>query len=128
MSVKISRSLLGRLRVIAARDPTHEMCGLLLGRDDAVDAIVEARNVAANPRMSFEIDARVQIGAMKAARMGGPAVIGCYHSHPSGAAMPSQRDLDMAEVGAVWLIFAGNDVTAWQRGAADFQQLALDVR
>jgi desampylase len=127
MSMRISRSLLARLLAIAAADSAREVCGLLLGQAGAIEAYVEATNVAADPQISFEIDPRVQIDAAKAARDGGPQVIGCYHSHPSGVARPSAWDLEMAEPGAVWLIFAGGAVTAWQRGDTQFQELSLEV-
>lgn len=127
MTLRISRSLLERLRAIVAADPMHEVCGLLLGQGSAIEAIVEARNVAADQRTSFEIDPRTQIDAHKAARAGGAPIIGSYHSHPSGLARPSQRDLEMAREAELWLIFGGEDVTAWRRGATEFQRLRLDV-
>jgi proteasome lid subunit RPN8/RPN11 len=127
MSPQISRPLLDRLHVIVAADPAREVCGLLLGRDGQVEAIAEAANVAADPRIAFEIEPRVQIDALKAARAGGPAVIGCYHSHPSGLAQPSRRDVDMAQPGDLWLIFAPGQATAWLRGNNEFERLTLDI-
>lgn len=116
-----------RLIALAAADPVREVCGLLLGTNDMVEAVVEARNVAVDPARTFEIDPHVQIEAIRAARTGAPAVIGCYHSHPGGVAQPSSRDLDMARPGSLWLIIAGNVVTAWGRGEAAFERVCLDV-
>ena len=127
MNARISRNLLDRLHAIVAADPAREVCGLLLGRDGVIEAMVEAANVAADPQISFEIDPRAQFGAIKAARAGGPPIIGCYHSHPSGVARPSLRDLEMAQPGELWLIFAGATVAAWRRAATEFQQLSLEV-
>ena len=114
-----------QLIAFAVADPAREICGLLLGHDGAVDAIVEATNVAANPARTFEIDPRVQIDAVRAARAGGLPVMGCYHSHPGGVARPSAHDLDMARLGSVWLIVAGADVTAWKRTETGFDPLRL---
>ena len=126
--MQISRSQLDRLHAIVAADPVREVCGLLLGSDGVVDAIVEAANVAPDPQMMFEIDPRVLIAARKAERAGGARIVGCYHSHPSGMARPSRWDREMSQPNDVWLIFAGADVTAWLRGTDEFQQLGLEVR
>jgi desampylase len=126
MSLRISRALLGRLHSLAAADPAREICGLLLGRDGVIEAIVEARNVAADPARTFEIDPRVQIDAVRAARNGGLPVMGCYHSHPGGLAQPSAHDLAMAEPGSMWLIFAGDEVAAWQRGDTRFHRVTIE--
>jgi proteasome lid subunit RPN8/RPN11 len=96
----------------ASRD---EVCGLLLGRNGCVVQLVHCANVAADPAVRFEIDPAVLIAAHRAARAGGPAVIGHYHSHPSGVARPSPRDAaDAAPDGAVWLIVAGAQLSAWE--------------
>lgn len=96
----------------------RECCGLMLG-DRAtmlVDAILPATNVAPDPLHRFEIDPAALLGAYKAARAGGPQIIGHYHSHPQGEAMPSTIDAAMAQGdGEIWLI-VGKDgaMRAWQ--------------
>lgn len=127
MSARISRVLLERLQAIAAADPAREVCGLLLGHDGEIKAIAEAANVAADPYLSFEIDPRVLIDATKAARHGGPAVIGSYHSHPRGVARPSRWDVEMSHPGELWLIFTANEATAWLRGHNDFHRVNLQL-
>ena len=113
--VHISSRLLARIVAEAAVDPTVEACGLLLGEGDCVTAIERCRNVAADPRARFEIDPAALLAAHRRARAGGDAVIGCYHSHPTGRAEPSPRDAaDAAPDGSVWLIAAGGAVTAWR--------------
>lgn len=96
----------------ASRD---EVCGLLFGAGSRVDGLLACRNVAADPAVRFEIDPAALIAAHRAARRGGPVIIGHYHSHPSGIAYPSPRDAaDAAPDGSLWLIVAGPDVTAWR--------------
>lgn len=92
-----------------------EACGLLLGQDGVAEQALPCRNVAADPTMRFEIDPMALLAAHRKARAGGPDVIGCYHSHPSGRAEPSPRDAaDAAPDGSVWLILAGETATAWR--------------
>ena len=128
MSLRISRSLLAQMRAIAAVDPAREVCGLLLGRGHDVEGMIEAQNVADDPHKHFEIDPLTLIRAKRDERAGKSRVIGCYHSHPTGVSRPSACDRDLAEPGSLWLIFAGDDVTAWQRGDTEFQQLRLEHR
>lgn len=110
-TLRISRSALAAIRVEAdAAD--DEICGLLLGA-----AITEARacrNVHGHPARHFEIDPAALLAAHRAARAGGPAVIGHYHSHPSGDPRPSPADAaDAPPDGAIWLIVGEGDMAAW---------------
>lgn len=127
MTLQISTMLHRRLLALAGNDPAHEVCGLLLGSADVIEAIVEAANVAADPAQTFEIDPRVQIGAIKSARSGGLPVIGCYHSHPGGNASPSQLDLEMAQAGSVWLIIAERQILGWRRSEGRFNAIPIRV-
>ncbi|HEU0161871.1 MAG TPA: M67 family metallopeptidase [Rhizomicrobium sp.] len=87
-----------------------ECCGLLEGvRADGgfrVAALHPARNLSDRPDR-FAMDPRDQFAAQKAARANSHAIIGCYHSHPDGAAQPSAHDLAGAgEEDFLWLIAA----------------------
>lgn len=113
MRLEISRDVLASIVAEAAETPEHEVCGLLLGEGLHVIAAIAARNVADTPETAFEIDAQTLIAAHKAARAGGPAVIGHYHSHPNGRAEPSARDAAAARGGEVWVIVADGDIGAW---------------
>lgn len=112
---RISTEALARIMAETIASPDHEICGLLLGQELSV---IEARacgNIAADPATRFEIDPAALLAAHRNSRNGGPAVIGCYHSHPRGPAEPSPRDAaDAAADGGLWLIAAGGQVTAWR--------------
>ena len=98
----------------AARSAT-EVCGLLLGDPDQVVDVLHCSNIAADPAIAFEIDPAQLIAAHRAARAGGPAIVGCYHSHPSGAPEPSRRDAEEAEPnGWLWLIVGGEEFRLWR--------------
>ena len=71
--------------------------------------------MAADPARTFEIDPVALFAAHRRARGGGPAVIGHYHSHPSGVPIPSPRDAAQAMGdGAVWVILGGGLARAWR--------------
>lgn len=103
----------------ARSDPARERCGLLLGRDDRVLDVRPAANVHAQPERHFELDPAVLIAAYRAERTGGLAVLGHYHSHPTGAATPSLADAAAAAPdGRLWLIVTSERVGLWRSVAA----------
>lgn len=117
MALSILPGVLSQLRAEAASSAPDECCGLLLGRrvkngseagpysEAVIEAIRPARNIHPAPREYFEIDPQTLIDAHRAARQGGPALIGYYHSHPRGPAGPSATDAAMAHGdGMIWAI------------------------
>ena len=109
----------------ARKAPHEEVCGLLLGEGSQVTAILPAANVHAQADRFFEIDPAVLIAASRAARNGGPQVLGCYHSHPSGVAVPSATDAAMAaHDGKLWAIVADGVIGWWRDGESGFEALS----
>ena len=133
MRARISSAALQQIVAAAAASPDAEICGLLFGSADAIEHAEPCANVAADPARSFEIDPRRLIVAHKATRDGGPALVGCYHSHPYGPAVPSPRDAEAAAPdGWLWLIAGQGEVTAWRAVAAGrvegrFEPITLEV-
>ena len=127
MQVAISSALIDRIVALAAAEPDHEVCGLLLGSGTRIDDIAIAANVAADPSCTFEVDPAVQFVAIRAARTGGPAVVGCYHSHTSGHTTPSDCDRAMiGHIGEFWLITDGVSLRAWRANTlTSFAEVAL---
>ena len=118
MVVCISRDALGAILAEAVGAAPHECCGLLLSTDRSgrIDACQRADNVAVSPETRFEIDPRALLMVHRAQRSGGPAMTGCYHSHPMGEPRPSAIDAAQAEgKGEIWLICTsdGKHATAW---------------
>jgi len=86
----------------------HECVGLLIGRLEGGNKIVEAIYPAQNTwsaevgltdaehehslRDRFYLDPRDYMKADREARAQGYDVLGCYHSHPDHPAIPSERD------------------------------------
>ncbi len=109
----ISSALLRDLVDADAASPDAEICGLLIGRD-AIEEIVPTRNVARNPEKSFEIDPSALFAAIRRERDEGKAILGYYHSHPHGAAVPSAHDAAQACVdNRIWLIVGRDAVRTW---------------
>src|SRR4051794_28398264 len=80
----------------------HECCGALVGRNDAVTAIVALPNTTEEgPRRRFMVrPSDYQLAERRATELGAE-LLGFYHSHPDHPARPSQYDLDHA-----WPTFA----------------------
>jgi len=115
------------MRATTTDSAFDECCGLLLGRE-RIEEIRPAANVAAEPRHRFEIDPQALIDAHRAARDGGPQVIGYYHSHPTGPAEPSATDRAMASGdGRVWAIVGTDGVTFWRDDEHGFVALSYTV-
>ena len=90
--MQIKRPTLADLRAHARAERPHECCGLLIGDDRSIVCAVRARNRRKSPTR-YLVDPRDHFRAIRAARAEGLAVVGAYHSHPSGPAVPSKRDL-----------------------------------
>lgn len=117
MEWRISTSCLDAVLRHAAAHPAREVCGLLFGHEGAVVCATPAANVASDPATRFELDPAALFAALRAERAGGGRVIGYYHSHPSGDAMPSAEDARAAAPdGKLWLIVAGARWTLWRAG------------
>lgn len=120
MALRLSRKHHDAMLKWALDAADYECCGLLFGRDDAVIALEQCANVAADPAQHFEIDPVALIAAHRSARAGGPPLIGYFHSHPNGLARPSATDVQQAsDDGRYWMIIAQGKLSAWLPIAID---------
>ena len=97
----------------------HECCGALVGKDDAVTAVVALPNTTEEgPRRRFLVrPSDYRQAERRATEMGGE-LLGFYHSHPDHPARPSQYDLDHAWPTFAYIIVAvangaATDMTVW---------------
>lgn len=128
MTLEVTSGALATLRKEAIRAQPEECCGLLLGQGLRIERAVPAANINPDPLHHFEIDPIALIAAHKAARTGGPQVLGYYHSHPNGRREPSAEDIAMAErAGRIWAIIAAGDVQWWRDGQHGFELLSSRV-
>jgi proteasome lid subunit RPN8/RPN11 len=129
MKIGISRAAFDQIVAHAVQNPAEEVCGLLLGRVGSIETVLPAANIALDRARKFELDPAVLLQAHRAARGDGPAVLGHYHSHPTGRAEPSVADADAAEPGLFWLILGGDGArlfVARQDGPIHGRFVALD--
>ena len=129
MFVHISSKSIAAIRAHAAETPEIEVCGLLFGTADGINAAQPCANISNTPATMFEIDPAALIAAHKAQRAGGAKLIGHYHSHPGGVCKPSAADAENADAaGQYWLIIAGAEIGLWYVAAPHvFAKCALMV-
>ena len=124
MAIEVTSGVIATLIAEAAMAAPEECCGLLLGEGDRIATISPAANVAKNRTRRFEIDPHALLAAHKAARDGGPEILGYYHSHPDGHPMPSATDCEHASGDSrVWAIIAGGEVAFWRDGEGGFEEI-----
>ena len=75
---------------------SNEVCGILAGKNDAVEKIYKMSNISDSPELCYFMDPKEQLKIMKEIRNSGQEMIGIYHSHPHSAAYPSKRDVELA--------------------------------
>lgn len=123
--IEVTREAVERLLREAKRALPDEACGLLLGSARRIEQVVPTPNVHPAPRTRFEIDPQALVDAHRAAREGGPHIVGYYHSHPHGRAEPSEIDRAQASGdGRIWSIVAGDDVRFWRDEETGFVELS----
>lgn len=128
MEIEVTSGVMATLLAEAERASPRECCGLLLGSTGRIDRAVPTANVHPEPGRHFEIDPAALIAAHKAARGGGPGLIGYYHSHPTGLAEPSATDRARAAGdNRVWAIIGRHEVTFWKDMSEGFVPLSLRV-
>jgi len=99
----------------------NECCGLLEGSRERIIALHPAHNLSADADR-FEIDPALQFRLKREGRN----IVGCYHSHPDGAAEPSPHDRDGAsEAGFVWLVAGRYEIGAFVWDGRDFVPLRM---
>jgi proteasome lid subunit RPN8/RPN11 len=121
-------AIIERLFVEAAAAHPREACGILFGVGERITEVRPCANVHPNPESHFEIDSQALIDAHRAARSGGPEVIGYYHSHPAGPPEPSA--IDRAHTtgdGRVWAIVGEGRVGWWRDAPGGFEPLSYTV-
>ena len=128
MAFRVSRAAFDELLAEALRTAPNECCGILLGRESVIEEALPATNVAPDPLRRFEIDPQALVDAHRAARSGGRAVLGYFHSHPRGPPEPSATDrAEAAHDGSIWAIAAEGGVAFWRDEEAGFEPLSYTV-
>ena len=106
-----------------------ECCGLIEGVATRgawhVHAIHPAKNLAKDPADHFLVDPQTHFELLRGLRGSERCIIGCFHSHPNGLAMPSADDRANAiEQDFVWLIASGKELGAFDLFVHVFDEAA----
>ena len=98
-------------RHVIAQAPL-EACGLLAGKQNAVEAVLKVRNAEQSP-VRFHMDPQEQFNAFEWIEANGLELVGIYHSHPSGPETASVTDIAEAAYEAVHVIWSRSK-QAWK--------------
>ena len=92
-----------------AREATpFECCGLVGGAQSRARSIHPLRNVARNPKTSYEAAPEDLFAAQREMRHRGEQLLAIYHSHPrSSDPVPSETDLRLAYYPAAIYLIVG---------------------
>lgn len=127
----LGRAVMQEMHQAARATAPQEACGILLGKrakgeGERITHFVPTPNVHSNPRTHFEIDPKALIDAYKQEREGGAKVLGYFHSHPKGPAMPSKTDRAMAaRDGKIWAIWGEGEVRFWRDETTGFREICV---
>lgn len=98
--IELSREVYDAIVYHAYSGDDEEVCGVLAGEyGDERSRVVEtyeAANVADQPRIRYAIDPEAQLEILETIESTGMAVVGFYHSHPTGPTEPSDTDTERA--------------------------------
>jgi proteasome lid subunit RPN8/RPN11 len=117
MSLTLSEQHVAALQAQAQAELPNETCGLLGGQGGRVFRVYPVENIHHSPTV-YEMHPAQQIAAFLDIEAAGWEVIGIYHSHPAGPAVPSPTDIAQAYYpDSVYVIVSpmtGTDAPAWQ--------------
>ena len=92
MRVVIETNVLEQIVQHARECLPEEGCGFLVGRGPSVDRFLPAPN-ALRSETAFEVEPEFLFELFRQIRVSGEDLVGIYHSHPRGPAVPSPRDV-----------------------------------
>ncbi|MFV8835642.1 M67 family metallopeptidase [Aquisalimonas sp.] len=108
----------------------EEACGIVLGHHGVIREIAGMTNQARRPADHFALDPLEYMHAERDAGKRGLDVIGIWHSHPDGEAVPSESDRRAAWAGWLYLIVGspgdgGAEIRGWRLNGSRFEEEVL---
>ena len=97
--IKISKADLQKMLDHAVSELPNEACGLIAGRTEGSDKLIEKVYLLTNIDKSnehFSLDPKEQLAAIKDMRASGYVPLGNWHSHPESPSRPSDEDKRLA--------------------------------
>ena len=114
-TLKMQSAHLQTMQHHVAEQAPLEACGLLVGKQDSVEAVLKVRNAAQSP-VRFRMDPQEQYNALMWIEANELDLVGIYHSHPSGPETASATDIAEAAYEAVHIIWSRTGQTWNARG------------
>lgn len=116
MKIRLKKSDYEKLLSHAEKELPNEACGLIAGRINENEKIVEEVYLLTNIDHSnehFSLDPKEQLAAVKDMRAKGLIPLGNWHSHPESPSRPSDEDKRLAyDSSASYLILSLMDKSA----------------
>ena len=97
--IKLSKADLQKIVDHAVSELPNEACGLIAGRVEGNDKLIEKVYLLTNIDKSnehFSLDPKEQLAAIKDMRAAGLSPLGNWHSHPESPSRPSDEDKRLA--------------------------------
>ena len=133
MNLRLRRHHIRLLKEEARRVHPIEACGILFGKLNHAEAVVEKVVIAPNILRSgerFEINPETVVKAIAESEKKGLHFIGLFHSHPASA-NPSLVDMKFMKLwgDAIWLILSLTDgkLAAFQMKDGLLEEVALEL-
>lgn len=102
--MKIKRIIYERMLSHCRNCLPYEACGILAGKEQVIE-IYEITNTESSS-VSYFMEPKELLRAMKDIRARNLDMLAIYHSHPTGRALPSQKDIELA-IYKVYYIIVG---------------------
>ena len=146
--MRLTRRVADDIRRAVAEGLPGECCGIVLadpGSPELGVSLLPSPNVAAEGRRRrYRLDHRVHLLAVDEEIRGAALILGYYHSHAAGPAVPSRSDAELAVPGVTYLIasaagMSGHlgsarngaaepfEVRAWRSAGRAFEEEAIVV-
>jgi len=90
-----------------------EACGILAGKGEAVSRVLTVTNVL-HSAVRFQMNPDEQLQALLDLEERGEEMIGYFHSHPVGPAVPSATDLEMYYYPGAVMVILGCENGIWK--------------
>lgn len=108
----------------------NEGCGLLVGKGNEIAEVIPLKNVSLTPSNHYEIDPVALSRHLPAIERRGLSLIGFYHSHPMGVAIPSETDIREATYPNTAYIIVGlkhtePEIAAWKMNYGTVKRIPL---
>jgi proteasome lid subunit RPN8/RPN11 len=128
VSVRLAPGLRDAMLTEATREQPMEACGLLGGRGNEFLTFIPCRNAVQSTRR-YDIALPDILAALREFERENLDLLGIFHSHPAGNAMPSDTDVrEAAYPSAVYFIAApvSEELRAYRIQAGGIQEIQVE--